>query len=102
REVFGKTEALFGLIGGQPKNVQDVRISETMRIDETGYHETAGVFEDEAQRIVIKRNQLTHLQRYAATLLHEAAHARSNADHYTEEFEHELSELLGIIGSKGV
>jgi len=53
-------------------------------------------------RIIIKRTQLKQINMYAATLLHEVAHARSNADHFSEEFEHELTELLGIIAGKVV
>jgi hypothetical protein len=102
RRVFGKTKAIFALIGGQPKNVKQVRISETMRIDEHGYHETAGLWEADESRIIIKRTQLKQITSYAATLLHEAAHARSNADHFSEEFEDELTELLGIIAGKVV
>jgi hypothetical protein len=102
RAMFAKTKALLALIGGTPKNVQRVLISETMRIDPGTHEETVGVFEAQEQRIVIKRTQLKNLHTYASTLLHEAAHARSGADHYTQEFEDELTHLLGIIASKNV
>jgi hypothetical protein len=100
RAIFAKTKALFALIGGQPKNVKHVLVSETMRLDPGTHEETVGVFELAEQRIVIKRSQLKQLQSYACTLLHEAAHARSNADHYSQEFEDELSALLGLIAAK--
>jgi len=73
-----------------------------MRIDEHGYHETAGLWEKHESRIVIKRTQLRDIRTYAATLLHEVAHAKSDADHFTAEFEDELSELLGIIASRRI
>jgi len=100
REIFRKTDAILKLIGGKPRNVKTIKVSETMRLESFGYHEAAGVYESMNQRIVIKRTQLRKLQEYAGTLLHEAAHALSNAGDVSPEFEAELTELLGMIASK--
>jgi hypothetical protein len=102
RAVFAKTSAIFALIGGKPKIVKDVLISETMRMTTFSFHEAAGVWEPASRRIIIKRNQLATLQAYAGTLLHETAHARSGASDVSEAFEAALTELLGTLASKNV
>lgn len=96
REVFGKTAEILKLVGGRPKNIKDILISKTMRADSMGYSEAVGIWEEHLQRIVIKRSQLDDLRAYAATLLHEVAHARSGATDVTREFENELTDLLGV------
>ena len=100
RAVFAKTSAIFDLIGGKPKIIKDVLISETMRMNVFSYRETAGIWEPGEQRIIIKRDQLKSLQSYAGTLLHETAHARSGASDVSEEFETALTNLLGILASR--
>ena len=77
-------------------------ISETMRLETMGYREAAGVWEEQNNRIVIKRDQLKNLELYAGTLLHEIAHAKSGASDVSKEFEQELSRLLGLAASKGL
>jgi hypothetical protein len=102
RDVFKKTPAIFALIGGRPKVIKAVLISETMRVQTFAYHEAEGVWEPSTQRIIIKRNQLKNVQTYAGTLLHEAAHARSGATDVTEEFETALTELLGSVAKNSL
>jgi hypothetical protein len=101
-EVFRKTNAILKLIGGKPRTVRAIRISETMRLESFGYHEAAGVYEPMNELIVIKRTQLESLKSYAGTLLHEAAHALSGAGDISSEFEAALTALLGTISSKAV
>lgn len=96
REVFAKTEEVLELAGGKPKNVKNIWISETMRIESGGSGEAVGLWQERAQSIVVKRSQLRNLRTYAATLLHEIAHARSGATDLTRAFEYELSDLLGV------
>jgi hypothetical protein len=38
------------------------------------------------------------LRRFCGTLLHEIAHARTGTDDATLEFEHALTEQLGVLG----
>ena len=97
REIFAKTGAIFKLIGGKPSVIEDILISKTMRIEIFNHSEAEGVWEPDKRRIIIKRNQLNDLQTYAGTLLHETAHATSGATDVTEEFELELTELLGTL-----
>ena len=99
RKIFNMTDKIFELIGGRPKEIKEIKISETMRLDEHG-HETVGLWEPMHGRIIIKRTQLKSLELYANTLLHETAHAISGAPDISREFELELSRLLGLIVSK--
>jgi hypothetical protein len=102
RMVFDKTKEIVDLIGGFPKNVKKIMISETMRMETVSYREATGLWEAAAERIVIKRTQLRSLREYAATLLHEIAHARSGTSDVSREFEDELTSLLGLISSNVV
>lgn len=102
REVFGKTEKVLKLAGGRPKRVKNILVSETMRVESRGYSEAVGVWEEHLQRIVVKRSQLKDLRTYTATLLHEVAHAKSDAADLTREFENELTDLLGVTTSSTV
>lgn len=97
--VFAKTEDILKLAGGKPVGVKAILISETMRLESKGYNEAVGVWEGREQRIIIKRSQLQNLKDYAATLLHEVAHARSGASDISREFEQELTNLLGLVSS---
>ena len=92
----------MNLIGGRPKNVKKILISETMRLEAMGYSEANGLWEEHNQRIIIKRTQLKDLKSYAGTLLHEIAHATSGASDVSREFENELTSLLGKTSSKNL
>jgi hypothetical protein len=58
-----------------------------------------GVWEAADHRIVIRRDQLNDLARYAGTLLHEIDHVISRTSDGTLDFENELSRLLGMTAS---
>jgi hypothetical protein len=45
-----------------------------------------------------RRDQLRSIEAYAATLLHEVSHARSDAQDVTTEFEDALTTTLGSVG----
>ena len=96
RRIFEMHPDLFRAIGGRPRNVREVVVSETMRL-EKGF-EAAGLWQAQEKRIVIKRSELRDAARFAGTLLHEAAHARSGATDCTRDFEDELTRLLGLLG----
>ncbi len=99
RDIFFKTDKILELVGGMPKNVKKIMISETMRLENMGYGEATGVWEPHNQRIIVKRDQLKELKLYAGTLLHEVAHAKSGASDVSREFENELTELIGTVSS---
>lgn len=82
----------------QTKNIKEIRISETMRVDHAG-NETLGLWEPLDQRITIKRSQLGSVIDFAGTLLHEITHAFTGADDESMEFERGLTQLLGQLTS---
>ena len=102
RTIFDKTKLIVDLIGGLPENVRKIMISETMRMETASYSEATGLWEAAERRIIIKRSQLRSLREYAATLLHEIAHAKSGTSDISREFEDELTSLLGLISSSVV
>lgn len=102
RHVFDLTDTIFQAIGGRPRVVREVLISETMRLDAHGSGEALGLWEGQTGRIIIKRSQLRGLIDYAGTLLHEVAHARSGAQDVTRVFEEELTHLLGIVAANAL
>jgi len=101
RSIFAHTDRILALIGGRPRNVNAIRISETMRPDSV-LMEAQGLWISETGEIIIKRSQLGTLTDYAATLLHEAAHATSGAGDITFEFESELTSYLGTIATSAL
>lgn len=96
RAVFDRTQRIMALLGSWCPKVSGVLISETMRVDRSGY-EVAGLWRPEDRSIVIKRDQLSDLPSYAGTLLHELTHAATGKDDRTLEFEVELTRLLGLV-----
>jgi len=100
RAVYEQTAAIAVLAGldlaesGAPA----ILISETMRLNDTGYP-VLGVWEPHERRVVVRRDQLAGLASYAGTLLHEIGHVRSDTADGTLEFEHELTDLLGTIAA---
>lgn len=100
RKIFNMTDKIFALIGGKPKRINEVKISETMRKEIESFTETEGVWEPFAGRIIIKRDRLENLEKYAGTLLHETSHAISGASDVSRNFEDHLTKLLGIIASR--
>ncbi|MFA4819955.1 MAG: ATP-binding protein [Candidatus Aenigmatarchaeota archaeon] len=98
--VFDRTKDIFDLIGGKPKNVKEILISETMRLEKVGFFEASGLWE--SPRIIIKRSQLRNLEAYAGTLLHETAHAISGKEDVSREFELKLTEFLGTVSEKSL
>ena len=58
---FQRTKDIMDFIGGMPKNVMEIRISETMRLDTHSFTEAVGLWESSKKRIIIKRDQLKSL-----------------------------------------
>jgi len=101
QEAWASRGALLTCAGRHARQVKDVRLSQTMRLNELAGEVTA-LWDAEMGRIVIKRSQLTNVEVFAASLLHEVAHASSGADHAHPVFEDALSTLLGIFGAASV
>ena len=102
RAVWDALPRIFAARGGRPRNVRDVRISETMRLMEGRYTEAVGVWEPGEGRVIVKRTQLQSLAIFAGTILHELSHALSGAPDVSIEFEQQLTEELGGIVSRSI
>jgi hypothetical protein len=99
KEVFDRTEEILALVDMKGRRVPPVLLSETMRM---GRDDTDGVWDPDLEAIVIKRACLRTLRYYAATLLHEAAHASSRTVDATREFESVLTDFLGRTSIKAL
>lgn len=102
KKIFDMTDKILEIAGGRPKVVKEIVISETMRRDFGSFMEAEGLWEGSKGRIVVKRSVLRSLEKYAGTLLHEVAHAKSGAADVSREFELELTGLLGITSSSAL
>jgi len=102
RKIFGKTDKILNLMGGKPRKIREIKISETMRKELGSFIEREGVWEESTGRVIIKRSQLKGIEKYAGTLLHEVAHVTSGTSDVSREFEDELTRLLGIISSRAL
>jgi hypothetical protein len=97
--VFARTREISALVGADlARRRIPVLISETMRLNETG-DPVLGLWQGAERRIVIRRDQLAALARYAGTLLHEIGHMTSGTIDGSLEFESELSRLLGVTAA---
>jgi hypothetical protein len=95
--IFERRKAIADLVGGLPKSVREIKISETMRPDFLSGNEAEGLWDPASSSIIILRSQLDSLASFAGTLLHEIAHARSGYDDVTRDFENELTDMLGQV-----
>jgi hypothetical protein len=97
--VFKLTPQILELVGVGPPRAPKVMISETMRITST---DTEGVWDSSIRAIVVKRPCLSAANRYAGTLLHEAAHATTGAPDVSRMLESVLTNYLGIVAAKAL
>ena len=93
RESWSILPELLRLAGDHAKRVKEIRISSTMRLDE-GAYETEGVWD--SPNIVVKRSVLDSRRHFARVLLHEIAHASSNANHGSLLFMAAIDDLAGL------
>lgn len=99
REVYNLTVDILALIGIPRNEIPKIYISETMRLTTDA---TEGVWDHDLNAIVIKRSNLSSLDRYAGVLLHEVAHATTNTVDATREFERVLTTYLGKIAQNAL
>jgi hypothetical protein len=102
REIFDLHEKIAKLVGGLPRKVKEIRISETMRPQFASSCDAAGLWEVGSQRIIIKRSELRSLEAFAGTLLHEITHAKTGCEDVTREFENELTVALGKTSARAI
>lgn len=95
KEVFNFTSLIIELIGGLPKKVTDIKISETMVKEFFSTGETLGCWDPRTNAIVISRKQLKTLADYSGTLIHEIIHAKTGFLDVSREFETELTKAIG-------
>lgn len=103
RAVFELTDGATRLARVEPAQhgVNEILISETMRINEKGV-QVVGVWEPAKKRVVVRRDQLEHAANYCGTLLHELEHAISQEGDGTLEFEDALTTRLGVAVSEAL
>ena len=80
RKVFDLRNKIAALVGDIPKEVQYIKVSETMRPDFFTGSTTQGLWDEASRSIIILRKQLGSLPDFAGTLLHEVAHAKTGYD----------------------
>lgn len=97
--VYEKTNAIFQLIGGKPPIIREIQIVDKIFESEV-YLLTLGLWNPETKTILIKRSQLSNLELYTGTLLHECAHAISCADDLSRSFEKELTNIIATLSVK--
>lgn len=100
RKIYSQTEQILDIVGGKPKNVDYIKISETMEMDNNLDNESVGLWIPDKRTIVIKRSQLVDLTTYAGTLVHEAIHAKSGFVDVTRAFETYLTSIIGNLSER--
>lgn len=95
KNIYQLTDKILKMAGFDRK--WNIKITETINIDEYGYT-ILGLFN--GKDIIIKRCQLSNLQKYAGTLIHEHIHAQYGHDDVSREFESDLTNTIGYIISK--
>ncbi len=98
RKVFEKTHTILDWFPKTKKVVNAVLISETMKLNWNG-SDAAGLWEEAASRLIIRRDQLQKVESYAGTLIHEITHAITGTDDETMEFENQLTDNLGKLAA---
>ena len=99
KAVYKSYKKIFNLVDLPRRDAPKILISETMRITND---DTCGVWDPSLNAIVIKRTQLTSIQKFGGTLLHELGHKLSGAADCTRLFERKLTDYLGLITRKAL
>lgn len=99
-EVFARAEEVAGLLGLTLARRVEVRISETIRSEDSKEFRPVGLWQPGLRRIVIKRCQLGGFEDFAGTLLHELVHAVTGRGDVDREFEGGLTRALGEVAAQ--
>lgn len=97
QDVFGLRNRIADLIGGMPRNVRGIKVSETMRPGNDILTPTNGVWEPQHGWIIIKRSMLASIESFAGALLHEFIHAKTAYNDMSADFETALTRALGEV-----
>jgi hypothetical protein len=100
RSVWSHVTRILDFIGGRPRIVRDIRISETMQCNPCSSRETAGLWDPNNGWIIVKRTELRNLSSFAGTLLHEALHAKHGLSDVSRDFETYLTQLAGQLAAR--
>ena len=104
RRVLALAEPAAAAVGVRKltsAGVKTVRVSETMRLAESG-HQVLGVWESGDGAIIVRRDQLRSAAKFCGVFLHELGHARSGEMDGSLEFEDEVTRLLGLAAAGAV
>ncbi len=97
KAIYKLTSKIIDLYGGQPKKVQSIKISSSMRKDFFADVETLGCWDEKSNSIVLSRKTLKSVVDYSGTLIHELIHAKTGQDDVTRAFESSLTETIGQL-----
>lgn len=100
KAVYYRTDSILNLIGGKPSRIKEIVIVKDLY--QGMFYATTGLWEPSIGRVSIKQSQLSSLELYAGTLLHECAHAISGADDVSREFEKQLTSMIGNLVNKAL
>lgn len=99
QRIFALREKIGSLVGGIPRKVKHVKVSETMRLDIMSGYTPQGLWDEATNSIIILRKQLASIEEFAGTLLHEIAHAKTGYSDVSRDFETALTEMLGRVAA---
>ena len=96
KEVWQMKNVILKCIGGLPDNVRTIRLAEMIQFKSDDKC-TYGCFRPVEEDIIISRHLLLRPEAFLGVLCHELAHAKSEADDISKDFEDELTNMLGYV-----
>lgn len=96
KEVWQMKNVILKCIGGLPDNVRTIRLAEMIHFKSEDKC-TYGCFRPAEEDIIISRHLLLRPEAFLGVLCNELAHAKSEADDISKDFEDELTNMLGYI-----
>lgn len=97
KKIFALIEPAIKLCNSGMKPEQ-IFISEKLQKDAES--DIVGLYENEKDRIIILRSQLSEKEKFLGTLIHELTHADSGWSDVCRQFEHALTTRIGFLASK--
>ncbi len=94
QDVYNKMPEILAFMGGLPGVVSNIKISEELYSDEQKT-QTIGLWDAKKGIIWIRRSQLSSVEAFAGTLIHECTHAESRQGDVSRGFEEALTLNLG-------
>lgn len=100
QSIYYRTDSILELIGGKPTQVKEIVI--VKELYQSAFYKVNGLWDPSIGRISIRRSQLSSLEFYAGTLLHECAHAISGEKDVSRGFEMQLTTMIGKLANKAL